>query len=400
MKSEYDVIVIGAGPAGSMAAKTAADAGLSVLLAEKRSEIGVPVRCAEGIIKRDLEEFLSPDPVWISAEIERGILVSPDGKQITVRGKGTIGYTLDRKRFDKALADRAAGAGADVEIRVRAVPLMENGKVTGALIYQGGTECRVKAKLVIAADGVESQFAKRAGINTTLRLHEIGSCCEYLVSGLDIDEKTDVVYFSAKNAPGGYFWVFPKGDHSANIGVGIAGDMLRNGYHAKDALDAFLAEHYPEGKIFSIVTGAVPGAKPLEQMSADNLLIAGDAAHLSDVMTGGGIYQALASGKLAGECAVSAVRAGDTSAKALQVYDSRWKNSSAGRNLMLSYFLRTKYVKLSDDDLNSLFDSLEDITLEECTVKNALTAILKDHPGIFLKLPALLKSVFPGKKSE
>ncbi len=391
MKQEYDVIVAGAGPAGSMAAKTAAEAGLSVLLAEKRSEIGVPVRCAEGILKPDLEEFLTPDPDWISAEMERGIFVAPDGKRITVKGKGVIAYVLDRKRFDKAIAERAAAAGADVEIRARAVPLMENGKVAGAVIYKDGKEFRIRAKLVIAADGVESQFAKRAGINTTLHLHEAGSCCQYFVSGIDEDEKAGIIYFSAEHAPGGYFWVFPKGGNCANIGVGIAGDMSGDGHRAKDALDAFLAEHYPGGTILEIVTGAVPGAKPLGKLCADNLLIAGDAAHLSDSLTGGGIYQALASGKLAGECAVSAVLAGNTSAGALQAYDTRWKQSSAGRNLMFSYFLRSQYIKLSDKELNTLLHSVGDITLKDCTVKNVLTAFLKSNPALLLKLTALLK---------
>lgn len=66
MKSKYDVLIIGGGPAGALAARTAAEKGLSACLVEKRPAIGVPVRCAEGIGKEALAEFIDPDPRWIS----------------------------------------------------------------------------------------------------------------------------------------------------------------------------------------------------------------------------------------------------------------------------------------------------------------------------------------------
>ena len=390
MKSEYDVIVAGGGPAGAMAAKTAAESGLSVLLVEKRAEIGVPVRCAEGIIKSDLEEFMQPDQNWISAEIQRGILIAPDGKKFTVNCPGVAGYTLDRRRFDKALVLRAADAGAEVQVKTRAVPLLEDGKVAGAVLYQNGEEFSVKAKVVIAADGVESQFARHAGVNTTLSLSDVMSCAEYLVAGIDIDEGANLFYFSQKNAPGGYIWVFSKGKGMANIGIGIPGNLSKDSMRAKDYLDRFMAEQYPQGKIIEIITGAVPTAPPLENAAFDGLLVAGDAAHFSDALTGGGIYQALYSGRLAGETAAAAVKAGDTSASALAAYDDAWKKSAFGRQLELHCFVRDIFRKLSDEELNSLFAPLTDITLDNVTVKATLLAILKHNPKMLLSNPSLL----------
>lgn len=131
MKSNYDILVIGGGPAGALAAKTAAEAGNSVCLIEKRSAIGTPVRCAEGIGKELLKEFVKPDPRWIAADIERARLIAPNGTTISLeqdKAGNEVGYVLDRKVFDRELVWQAAEAGADVVVKTRATePIMENG---------------------------------------------------------------------------------------------------------------------------------------------------------------------------------------------------------------------------------------------------------------------------------
>ena len=172
MKEAYDVLVVGGGPGGAIAAKAAAEAGLSVLLIEKRPAIGAPVRCAEGIGKDALAEFIEADPKWVSTDIERAVLVGPDGTRFTIGGEaagGKVGYVLDRKMFDRELVWRAAEAGAEVQVHARAsAPIMIDGKLQGAVIHQQGKIYDVRAKVVIAADGVESKFAKWAGIDTTV----------------------------------------------------------------------------------------------------------------------------------------------------------------------------------------------------------------------------------------
>ena len=123
MKEAYDVLVVGGGPGGALAAKAAAEAGLSVLLVEKRPAIGAPVRCAEGIGKEALAEFIEADPKWISTDIERAVLVGPDGTRFTIGGEaagGKVGYVLDRKMFDRELVWRAAEAGAEIQVHARA----------------------------------------------------------------------------------------------------------------------------------------------------------------------------------------------------------------------------------------------------------------------------------------
>ncbi|HJK12890.1 MAG: NAD(P)/FAD-dependent oxidoreductase [Candidatus Methanocorpusculum faecipullorum] len=393
MRDAYDVIVIGAGPAGSMAAHAAALRGASVLLVEKRPAIGAPVRCAEGIVTADLTEFMNPDPKWVSTVIRKARFIAPDKSTFTISGKTgdeILGYTLDRKIFDRDLAMRAADAGADVQVHARAVPLMEGGKISGATIYQHGKAYEVRAKVVIAADGVESKFAKSAGINTTVALADLDSCVQYLVTDIDIEPETNVFYWSNADCPHGYIWIFAKGPRSANIGIGIPGTKSGDGHRAKDYLDRFMAKHFPNGKITELIVGGVSTCKPLESTVADNLIICGDAARFSDPFTGGGIYQALYSGRLAGEIAANAVASGDCSRKALAVYEKTWRESRMGKFLARSALIRDVFFRMDDTMLNEIIGSVPDLHLDEVTVPSVLTSMLKNNPWIVAKFPMLL----------
>ncbi|MBR5142487.1 MAG: NAD(P)/FAD-dependent oxidoreductase, partial [Methanocorpusculum sp.] len=236
MKDSYDILVVGGGPGGAVAARTAAEAGLSVLLVEKRSAVGVPVRSGESIRKDELLEFIDADKRFISAEINSVVLIEPDG---SMNGSTEgVEYILDRKIFDRELVWRAAEAGAEIQVHARAAsPIMEGEKVCGAVIEQHGKTYDVRAKVVIVADGVESKFAKWAGLDTTIPQDGIMSCVQYVVNDIDIDERTKQFYISPEDAPGGYIWIFPKGKRCANIGVGIPGT---DGYKARDYLDSFI----------------------------------------------------------------------------------------------------------------------------------------------------------------
>ena len=143
MKTEYDVVVIGAGPAGSIAARTCAQAGLRVLLAEKRQEIGSPVRCAEAAGKDTVAEFIPLDPQWIAAEVDHFSLTSSVRDTIHFPPLEST-LVLERKIFDRELAHSAAQAGAEVIVKARAAGFIKNGaglegvKLSGARPAAGG----------------------------------------------------------------------------------------------------------------------------------------------------------------------------------------------------------------------------------------------------------------------
>ncbi len=368
MKDSYDVLVVGGGPGGAVAAKTAAEAGLSVLLVEKRPAIGVPVRCAEGVWAHGLAEFLELDPKWISSEIASAVVRGSEGTEFTLKGSPentVLGYTLDRKLFDRELVWRAAEAGAEIQVHARvSAPIFENGCVSGAVIQQHGVETHVRTKIVIAADGVESKFAKWAGIDTTLSLADIESCAQYLVNDIDIDEKVLTFFFSSSEAPGGYIWIFPKGLRCANIGVGILGTESGDGHRARDYLDAFIKKQYPNGKITELMVGGVSVSQPLSCMVSDGLMIVGDAARLSDPITGWGTYQALVSGRLAGEVAVEAIQKGDVSRDTLMAYDKKWRESWIGKVVAENYTVKESLTEMDKETLKQIFYAIQKSSFE------------------------------------
>ena len=231
----YDLVVVGAGPGGATAAQVAAQAGLSVLLLEKRQEIGSPVRCAEGVGHDPLTSFIEPDPRWITAEVNQAeITVVADGATRTIRASGGRGYVLERRIFDRVLAERAAQAGAEVRVKTAATGLLvEEGRVRGVRIRHGdffaaSGEVEVEAQVVIAADGVEAQVGRWAGLDVQLPLKDTMVCVQYLLAGVEIDPTCTCYTIDHDLAPGGYAWIFPKGERKANVGLGVQADLWQD----------------------------------------------------------------------------------------------------------------------------------------------------------------------------
>lgn len=397
MKSKYDVLVIGGGPAGALAARTAAEKGLSACLVEKRPAIGVPVRCAEGIGREGLAEFTRPDPKFISAEMTGAALIAPDGftmKLESAMAGNKVGYILDRKVFDRELVWQAAEAGADVFVRARASsPVMHGSRVAGAHLDMVGHKRTVHADVVIAADGVESKFSRWCGIDTTVPVREIMSSAQYVLTDIDIDPHVTVFYLGNEIAPEGYLWVFPKGKRAANVGVGISGKKSGQGHRARDYLDKFVKQHFPKGKAIESIVGGVSVCEPLPTTVADGLMIVGDAARVVDPLTGGGIYNGMFTGRLAAEVASDCIAKGDTSKKALMAYDSGWRTSKMGKTIARNYQVKEFIIKLSDDKLNDIVHSIAKINLKDFSTLALIREITRANPKLLIELGALAASL-------
>jgi digeranylgeranylglycerophospholipid reductase len=397
MKNKYDVLVIGGGPAGALAGKTAAEKGLSALIVEKRPAIGAPVRCAEGIGKEALHEFIDPDPRWISAEMTGAGIVAPDGffmKLSSEMSGGKVGYVLDRKIFDRELVWKAAEAGADIAVKSRAAaPILEKGAVKGAKIEYAGRTTDVKADVVIAADGVESKFSRWCGIDTTVPVREIMSSVQYVMADIDIDEHSTIFYLGNDVAPEGYLWVFPKGKRSANVGIGISGKKSGTGHRAKDYLDKFVKKTFPDGKTIEYIPGGVSVCRPLDCTVADGLMITGDAARVVDPLTGGGIYNAMYTGRLAAEVAAECIDKGDVTKKALMKYDKAWRASKMGRSIERNYLIKEYLIKQPDTKLNEIIHSVSNINMKEFSTINLIKEIIRVNPKLVLELGALAASI-------
>ena len=388
--SEYDVVVVGAGPAGVSAGKICAEHDLSVLILEKRQEIGSPKRCGEGLGKNSLERMgVEFNSKWATREIIGATCYAPNGKLVRINYDGPEGWVIERKVFDKELAYQASKVGAKIVAKAEVTELVraEDGKVNVSINY-AGSPYKTRARIIIACDGVETKISRMMGLNTTMKLNDIAQGAQLEMSNIKIDLDRIELYFGNEIAPGGYVWIFPKGEDVANVGIGIRHPYGKEGRSAMDYLMKFI-ESRPELKDGSIIeynTGGVPVGGLLENMVADNLIAAGDAAHHTNPIHGGGIAEAYIGGKLAGEVAVDALLNNDVSAKYLSRYNKMWWELR-GNKMKNVEKLRKVVEKLSDDELNFLAGELSGEDLVEFTRGSAL----KRLATVMMKRPGLIR---------
>ena len=382
-----DVLVIGAGPAGSMAAKWAAHHGASVLMIEKRQEIGSPVRCGEGMSKSWLPDVgITPSSRWINVEVEGARIFSPREQALEINEKhagNEVGYVVERDAFDKALAIDAANAGVEVMLKTAAVGVLrDNGRVVGARIKQFGELFDIHAKVTVGADGFESQVGRWAGIPTNLAIRDMDTCLQYRMTNVDCDVRYCDFYLG-KVAPGGYVWIFPKGDGLANVGIGVQVSKIKSMAEARDHLDRWIASHpqYAKGKKIDVVGGGVSIAAPLKQTTADGIMLVGDAARMIDPLTGGGIANGCIAGKICGEVAAEAVEVGDVSKAFLDKYDKGWREKLEEK-LYRNWLAKEKLCTLPDETFDKIIDALQDVKLEKLSVHNILKAVHTKYPEV------------------
>ncbi len=381
MRSFYDCIVVGGGPGGAWAAKHASEGGASVLLLEKDREIGIPVRCAEAVGAAGLQAVVDPQPAWISNKIKGAVLVSPDGREVVVSGERDQGYMLDRKIFDYALVEIAAGAGVDVLTKAYVSDVIKpNGRVQGVRLQHMGQTSEVGCSVVIGADGVESRVGRWAGLRTSIKMKDMESCVQKTLSNIELDPDYVYFYFGKDIAPGGYVWVFPKNDRLANVGLGISGEFSRY-KSAQKYLQDFIDKRFPHASVLYTVVGGVPCAPTLKKIVADGLMLVGDAAHQVNPMSGGGINTAMLAGQIAGRVAATAIAQQDVSEKKLRQYAAEW-HKAQGKAHERFHKIKKAVYKLSDGDLNKTADAVLSLPPEERSLANIFKTALVKHPSL------------------
>jgi len=382
----YDIVVVGSGPAGSMTALFAAKNGASVLILERDREVGIPVRCAEGISGRGLENFFQPDERWISQQVDGAKLYAPNGQScIMTAGAVGDGYVLERRLFDSFICEEAVKNGADIITKADAHDLLwENNKISGVKFSYLGEEKQVKSHIVVGADGPESRIGKIAGIDTTLKIEDLESGAQYLLTDIDVDRKLTHLYFGNDIAPGGYVWVFPKGRSMANVGIGIRADRGK-GKNTRNYLDDFVAKNFPESRALAFFTGAVPTAKTLTEITNDNIMLVGDAARQVNPVTGGGLSNILVAGSIAGTVAAEAVKKGDFSNKFLKKYHRQWMKEK-GNHQKVHHKLKEVFFDFSDDELNEIVGLLHEIPQEKLTLFQLFKTAVRNKPSLIKEL--------------
>lgn len=387
-KYDYDVVVVGAGPGGSVTARFAALNGASVLMLEKRQDIGSPVRCGEGLSKAHLDEAgIKIDRRWLANEVEGAHIISPSGYRLTISEKyagNEVGMVIERDVFDKIQALEAAKAGADILVKATVTDVIkENGTVVGVQVEHFGERFGVRARCVVAADGFESQVGRWAGLNTRLKAGDIMSCLQYRLTGVKVDPKYCEFYLGNEVAPGGYLWVFPKSEDTANVGIGVMAKKVKEKADPKRYLDRFIEKdtRIRRGKPLDSVAGGVSTSPPLEQTVAPGIILVGDAARQIDPITGGGVANACRAGRIAGEVLGEAAQKGDFSLDQLMKYEKGWR-AIMENNLYRNWLAKEKLAKLSDDTLDKLIDSLSDAGVGKLSVHAILEAVKRKYPEL------------------
>ena len=389
-KENYDVIIVGAGPGGSIAARDCAERGLETLVIEKRQELGTPVRCGEGLGEAWMDiAGLEYDPTWCVKEIKGAIVFPPNGKSLKMPTENK-GYIVERKIFEKRLAEQAGRKGAKYLLKTRVKhAIKEDGKVKGVVaVDDEGQEKEYRAKIVIAADGVESPTAKSIGINTVNKLIDIESGYEYEMTNINVNpEDTEYINIWIGNeiAPGGYIWAFYKSNDTANVGIGVNSVMKEK--TAKEYLDEWITnnpQYFENAVITEKKGGAVPIGKPIEQPYENGFMIIGDAAHMVNPIHGGGMGIAMESARIAAKVAAEAIKQEDYSKEFLSKFAEEWWETR-GKQLLEVQKVRKFVETLSDKEFNKLREILDAEGVLELTEASDFSKFLK----IFKKSPKI-----------
>ena len=390
---ETDILVVGAGPSGSLAAKEAALHGAKVILIDRKSAIGSPKRCAEGVSKNGLAELgIKPDPRWIARDLKGVRLVAPNGTNVWL-DNDTIqlpesGYILERKVFDKHMAMDAARAGATIMIKTNATALerVEDGIIITADHF--GEEIKIHAHIVIAADGPESKIGRWAGLESSTAPEYMESCAQYEMAGVEMENNRDIALFVGSVSPGGYAWIFPKGDDIANVGLGVL--KTHTDKTAIEHLNEFV-KNCPETKNAQPVelnVGGDPVGGIIKDRIGDNILVVGDAGGFVNPLTGGGINSALESGVYAGIVAAQAIQEGDYSKKKLKEY-VKLTDENIGKNYKKYDKAKEYLLSLNDDELNDIAKEFEKADFSEVNPRSLIKMLVKVSPKALLKLGKL-----------
>ncbi len=334
---DSDVLVIGAGPAGSSAAIAAAREGLKVLLVERSPHVGDAARSV-GFVPRLFADGLSLPRILMRQTI-RGTRIHVEND---VTERPWPGYTIPVRNLFRVLAGTAASHGADL----RSGYSLEHLTPTGAARFSSPDgELEARAKVVIACDGAGSRSAELLELERPSVLNVFQ--CEVLLLG----ERDWIDLHMHRNLHGGYAWLYPRRS-TASVGVAVTPESHRNG---QALLEWFRTRLADEGLIapqcVNRSSGEIPCSGVHRRLRLGQVILAGDAAGTAHPMAVSGISPAIESGVMAGRAAARLVRGDGDALRAYQREMHRWlgpvhRRALARRQFMLDAWDRVSFPRL------------------------------------------------------
>jgi len=388
---QVDVLVVGAGPAGSTAAGRLAKAGHSVRVVEEHPTVGYPVQCAGLVSQRVLD--LAGSTSFVRKPVVGASVFGPSLESISFRAESPRAFVIDRAGLDIYLADRAANAGAEIRTQTR-FDSVDTGSADHLTVHlrgpDGSTE-ELRTRLVIGADGVASAVARAFRLRRPV---EVLPAFEAEFPESPGDPETVEVYLGRKFAPGLFGWWIPDGSGGARVGIASDADGTPARVYFEQLLE-YLSRRFGQrlGNATAYLVSGIPiGALP--RTHARRALLVGDAAAQVKPLSGGGIFTGMRCAEIAADVASDALARGDLSEGALAEYDRRWR-AELGEEFRRALYLRRLFTRLSDAELDRVVHALRGAHLAATIVAfgdidfptHVARELLRESPGLLRLLP-------------
>lgn len=365
MNIQFDVVVVGAGPAGASAAYSAAKNNCSVALLEKEETIAQTVRTSGVTWIEDAKSFGIPSDCY--NPIKHYTFCSPNN-EVTISDTKPRAVVLDVRKTYRFLAEQAIKEGATLFVNANATSAVtdSSGKITCIKANLAKEEIIFQSRVVIDASGFQSVIAKSLGLVSQWK--KFGAGAEYEATVENIDSDTWYLMVGQRYSPSGYAWIFPVGDNKVRIGVGVG--KPDSGVDPTQRLDEIIEKKLGPIKRLGKITpvefhyGLIPNDGLARKTAYDNLMLVGDAAGYANPLVLEGIRYAIKFGRIAGKVAADAIKANDTSEKMLSKYEENWRKSISSK-INSAYKVQNRWIGLSDEQWDREIEIINELSADE-----------------------------------